>query len=229
MAYELIYTSVPRGIKSGSSGFCTVAYTQGLAANIALKLEGMSAYKPYFPHYDSHAADNPVSFCHYSTVVSGETLHFLSRVCFYGLDYTKRSNKLAHHYVLRTNETASIPAGPAAVCEQNIFVTEWNQQPQLFRQQRELPHPAVQRKKASLWEKFTGDAGWAGALAQHYLDNSGNKSAYIVFDPLQHTDLLRLVSEALMLLPENKRWDVCFNTYFMSLPAGMCFEKIRPQ
>ncbi|MBO5793350.1 MAG: hypothetical protein J6S54_12865, partial [Lentisphaeria bacterium] len=110
MAYELIYTSVPQGIKSGSSGFCTVAYTQGLAANIALKLEGMSAYKPYFPHYDSNAVKNPVSFSHYSTVVSGETLHFLSRVCFYGLDYTKRSNKLAHHYVLRNDEVSLIKA-----------------------------------------------------------------------------------------------------------------------
>ena len=46
MAFELIYTSVPKGIKPGSSGFCTVAYTNGLAGNVVLKLEGMSAYKP---------------------------------------------------------------------------------------------------------------------------------------------------------------------------------------
>ena len=104
MAYELIYTSVPQGIKAGSSGFCTVAYTQGLAANIVLKLEGMSAYKPYFPHYEANANYNPVSYSHHTAFISGETLHFISRVCFYGLDYTKRSNKLAHHCVLRSNE-----------------------------------------------------------------------------------------------------------------------------
>ena len=222
MAFELIYTSVPQGIKSGSSGFCTVAYTQGLAANIALKLEGMSAYKPYFPHYDENAKRNPVSFCHYSAVISGEMLHFISRVSFYGLDYTKRSNKLAHHLVLRGSEVAQLTAGPAAVSAQNgLFVTEWDQPPQLLRQQKEIPCPGGLSGKAALWESVTGDAGWAGTLVQHYLDNAGTKTAYIIFDPLRHTDVLRLVNEALMLLPENKRWEVAYSTYFMALPAGM--------
>lgn len=222
MAYELIYTSVPQGIKAGSSGFCTVAYTQGLAANIALKLEGMSAYKPYFPHYDANANYNPVSYSHHTAFISGETLHFISRVCFYGLDYTKRSNKLAHHCVLRSNEIMSLAAGPAAVCElKDFFITEWNSPPQLFSHPKEVPCPVNKFERAATWEAYSGDAGWAGKLAQHYLDTSGNKPAYIIFDPLKYSNILHLAYESLMLLPESKRWDVAFNTYFMSLPAGM--------
>ena len=112
MAFELVYTSAPRGIKPGSSGFCTVAYTNGLAANTAVQLEALSAYKAYFPPYDDHASQNPVAYSHYRVISSGEELHVLSRICFNGLDYTKRSNKLAHHLVLRQHDLARRRLGP---------------------------------------------------------------------------------------------------------------------
>ncbi len=221
MAFELIYTSVPKGIKPGSSGFCTVAYTNGLAGNVVLKLEGMSAYKPYFPHYDANAEKNPVSFSHYVCTISGEELHFVSRTGFYGLDYTKRSNKLAHHCVLKSSEAAALSAGPAALCQHSgTFVTEWNTPPQLLPQQKRFSLPELTPGKAAAWGAAAGDAGWAGTLAQYYLDNP-SKPVYIIFDPLKHTNMLALAFEAMMMLPPEKRWGVSFNTYFMSLPAGM--------
>jgi len=44
MAYELIYTSVPRGLKPGSRGFSTVAFTEGMPANYVQTCEGLSGY-----------------------------------------------------------------------------------------------------------------------------------------------------------------------------------------
>ena len=35
MSQEIVYTSAPKGLKPGSSGFCTVASTAGMARNLA--------------------------------------------------------------------------------------------------------------------------------------------------------------------------------------------------
>ena len=221
MAFELIYTSVPQGIRPGSSGFCTVAYTYGLAANIALQLESLSAYKPCFPPYDENAGHNPVAYSHYLYSTSGEVFHILSRICFYGLDYTKRSNKLAHHIVLTEAEMNGASGGPTSLfLQEGLFRIRWTESPQLFRQQLEIQAPVPVIRPASTWERYTGDAGWAGMVAQAYL-NEPEKPVFIIFDPLVHDELLSLAEEALLLLPAEMRWGVSFNTYFTALPAGI--------
>ena len=64
----------------------------------------------------------------------------------------------------------------------------------------------------------TGDAGWAGTLAEAFLLDA-TKPAYIIYPP--GVDLLPLINEAIALLPESVRWRVTFSTYFTSLPAGL--------
>lgn len=220
MAFELVHTSVPHGLKTGSSGFCTVAQTKGLAPNVALLLESLSSYKPYFPHYDENAEKNPVSYSHYIGSVSGNTYHILSRVCFYGMDYTGRSNKLAHHIVCESDELCAEPSSIFA--QKELFFKEWKQNnpPQFFPEQIQIVPEESSFVKAVTWEAYTGDAGWAGFLAQQYLKDPG-KAVFIIFDPLKHVNILQLAVEALHLLPEDVRWQVSFNTYFSTLPAGM--------
>lgn len=221
MAFELVYTSAPRGIKPGSSGFCTVAYTNGLAANTAVQLEALSAYKAYFPPYDDHASQNPVAYSHYRVISSGEELHVLSRICFNGLDYTKRSNKLAHHLVLRHYDLAQAPAGPAALFQQpGLFFCAWDREPLLFPRQKDIAATDAGIGPAATWEAYTGDAGWAGTLVERYLQ-APDRPVYIIFDPLQHHDVLSLLAEAALLLPPADRWQLTFNTYFTTLPAGI--------
>lgn len=221
MAFELVYTSIPHGIKQGTSGFCTAAYTNGLGPNVIMLLEGLSGYKPVFPHYDANAGKNPVSFSHYICSVAGKSTHVLSRVCFCGLDYTKRSNKLAHHIVPNMEEMDMLKTGPASVFHSpDLFLDNWTGEPRLYDSPKKLPHFSIPFHKADVWASYAGDAGWAGVLAQYYLDNPG-KPAFIVFDPLVHTDLLSLVDEAIQLIPEKDRWKVTFNTYLTTLPAGV--------
>ena len=52
MSHELHYTSVARGLKPGSQGFCTVAVSAGLPGPIADRLEGLSGYRPLFSPND---------------------------------------------------------------------------------------------------------------------------------------------------------------------------------
>ena len=221
MAYELIYTSVPQGLKAGSSGFCTAAYTKGLAANVVMLLESLSAYKPCFQLNDVNELANPVSFVHLRYENSGKILHILSRISFYGTDYTGRTNKLAHHVVCEQLEASGVQAGPASVFRQSgLFRTDWNEPPQLFSQQIKINPPAVKFRKAVTWESYAGDAGWAGVLAKQFVETP-DKPVFIIFDPLKHPDTFLLVEEALQLLPPEKRWSVTFNTYFNTLPPGM--------
>ncbi|MCA9020016.1 MAG: hypothetical protein KDA74_07745, partial [Planctomycetaceae bacterium] len=60
MTQEIIYTSAPEGLKPGSHGFCTVVSTSGMARNLAMKLESMSAYRHAFPPHTTAARFNPV-------------------------------------------------------------------------------------------------------------------------------------------------------------------------
>src|SRR5438105_218526 len=102
MAYELYYTSAPKGLKPGSSGFCTVAATAGIPRPLAERLELLSGYQSPLS-LDGGAADpSPVSWSHWRVYSEGTTRSVLSRVAAAGLDHTRRPNKLAYHLALET-------------------------------------------------------------------------------------------------------------------------------
>ena len=222
MAYELVYTSAPEGLNRGSSGFCVVACTKGLGPRLVVTLEGLSAYKPLYPHYAPNAWDNPVSRSHYIYEANGERQHILSRICFNGVDHTGRSNKLASHLVLSEREAAAAQGGPASLLlrEELFKDAAWPIKAEYFAKQKEIPATAVQVRKCTLWESVMGDAGWAGYLARTYIDTP-NRNVYLAYDPEQHKDILPLLHEAMSLLPDDLRWKITFNTYFVNLPAGM--------
>ncbi len=222
MAYELVYTSAPAGLVRGSSGFCVVACTRGLGPRLVVTLEGLSAYKPLYPHYAPNAQDNPVSRSHYLYEANGETQHILSRICFNGVDHTQRSNKLASHLVLSKRETILANGGPPSVLlHGELFKdADWEIIAQYFPTQKTIPATLPHQGRCVTWESIMGDAGWAGYLAQLYMENPG-RNVYIAYLPEQNPLILPLLHEAVSLLPEEMRWKVTFSTYFVNLPAGM--------
>jgi len=219
MGMELIYTSAQRGLKPSSSGFCTVAATAGMSRIVLTKLESLSGYEFCYGISDPRAGQNPVSFVHTTIAAAGETLDVLSRVAYCGPDYSSRANKIAHHVVLRPSER--LPGGPGEMLrrlDSTCFRKQWTSAP------CELPPlelasswaaPATPQK-AEHWERITGDAGWAGALAQAFRRDR-KTPAFVVFQP--GADLLALFQESLAVLPPEERWAVCFSTYYTgSLP-----------
>ena len=221
MAYELVYTSVPRGLEPGRTGFCTVAMTRGMAPQLVKMLENLVVYKPVFMHYDANRAFNPPSIFHYPISDGKRQYELLARVSACGLDYTKRSNKIGHFLLVSEAERTMMSAGPASLLgESNLFISEWKGEPQFFQSERTLPFSNPMSAKAHGWAQMTGDAGWAAWLAEQYLENPG-KPCFVLFDPLRHTHLEQLVRESLMLLPPEKRWRVTWNTYLTALPPGI--------
>ena len=215
MAQELIYTSAPKGLLPGSSGFCTVARSAGLSHVLTGQLESLSGYRHLFQPQSETAHLNPVAWSHWIARFGNTPVHILSRVADAGLDYTKRSNVIAHHLVLKPDDLTA--AGPAWVLEHsNLFVDHWNNTPLEFPVEKTIPKEDVKPKKCTNWEDITGDAGWGGVLAETALNS---RPVCIVFRP--GMQVLPLISESITLLPESVRWKVSFSTYLTELPSGI--------
>ncbi len=206
MIQELIYTSVPRGLAAGAKGFCVVAATRNLPAHLSRLLESLSGYRPV-----PGSGAQPVAWSHVEAELGGQTYRILSRVADYGLDYSQRTNKLAHHIAV-SGETPS-SAGPAWTLRQNgLLESTWQGEPRLLAP-RSLPNGSLQPGPCRTWESVAGDAGWAGMLAQTVLDGH---DAWIVIP--ETADALSMVLEATALLPPDRRWEATFTTYFLSHP-----------
>ncbi|MBT3377674.1 MAG: hypothetical protein HN742_42180 [Lentisphaerae bacterium] len=216
MAHELIYTSAHKGLQPGTRGFCTVAHTRGMRSETVRLLESISAYKNLYSGLDARAGLNPPSISHHHFTLGGLAMSVLSRVAPALADHTQRSNKIAHHVVLRRRERSSV--GPAWVCARDgFFVESWADEPALLEMPKEIPDGEQGDLRATTWESLTGDAGWAGTLAYTILSRP-NTPSILLFEP--GMDMMALVSEALSLIEPEQRWEVTFNTYFTSLPAG---------
>ena len=226
MTQELIYTSVPKGLQLGSRGFCTVACTAGISKPLADRLEALSGYKHLYPPGGESSHLNPVNYSFVTFKLGGKIYYVLSRIADAGLDYTQRSNKLAHHVVLEGSELP--PAGPAWLMRQpGFFVTSWDGEPRPIEPRRLPLSPDAGPRKCDVWQSVTGDAGWGGVLAGND-EVSGLMEANIVFAP-PGENLLTLVEEAQSLLPPSKRWGATFSTYYSKLPPGVeCHWRFLP-
>ena len=217
MIEELIYTSAVQGLKSGSKGFCTVASTAGMPANLVSLLESLSGYRHLADPGSPSAAQNPVVHNHLKIRLGGRSLQVLSRVADAGLDYSGRSNKIAHHVVL---SAVKLPiCGPASVQVQAGFHEDgWTDEPHLIDHPRALPSRETSPVVCRYWQEVTEDAGWGGVLAERLLRSRDNEQ-WIIY-PLG-VDPLRLLEETLALLPPDLRWQITYTTFYTKLPPGI--------
>ena len=221
MSWELVYTSAPKGLRPGSSGFCTVAATAGLSVQASARMESLSGYEFHFALSDPRAEQNPANYAHTRIRADGEQTSVLSCVAFGGADHTGRSNVIAHHFGLSNGERG--PAGPAAMlfdmAKAGRLRRSWRQAPKIL--------PAadvglygteiVARPSAAGWQRLTGDAGWAAGLVRAIREDA-KLPAFVIYEP--GTDVLSLFAESLALLPPENRWDVEFATYYTATPSG---------
>ncbi len=226
MLGALIYTSSRNGLFPGNTGFSTVACNREMDLATRQKLEQLSGYLPLYPHYDSRSAQNPENFSHRVVGIAGRRIHVLSRICFNGMDYTQRSNKLASHLAMTEEELERFPGGPGEVLQDTGIFKDatWPIHPEY------LPYPQPREGAGApdgcrTWRRLVGDAGWAGAILERFL-NFPQKTFYFVFAPEQHRLNLELMRELLKLAPPALRWQVTFSTYFTENVTG-CECRLR--
>ncbi len=216
MSAELLYTSAPQGLKPGSRGFSTVMHTAGLPSNMASRLESLSGYRHVFAPNHPQASSNPVCYSHLKFVVGSKQVSILSRIADYGIDYTQRTNKLAHHVVLESTELPA--AGPAWLISQPGFMrNNWNGTCQILPAGPNVPRADASAAVCHNWQAVMGDAGWGGILADAFL-SSDPKPTWVIFELHQSPLLMSLIQESIALLSPPDRWRATFSTYVTNLP-----------
>jgi len=155
---ELIYTSAPRGLKAGSSGYCTVARTRGLREDLAAALERRSLYA------HEPGDSSPVYFSFRPLSLGGTSWRVLSRAQDAGLDFTGRRHYLVHHLLLDPSEEPNGLQPAEILLGWKGWREKWEGAPEELAMLpatdwcRDLPRV---RLPAQEWKRQVGDAGWA--------------------------------------------------------------------
>ena len=207
MIQEQISTSSQRCL-NGNAGFGIVAQTSGMAPHLARDAGALSGYSHLFSAGD---VNNPTAFLHVIRRTGGVDRHILSRVADCGNDYTGRSNRIGHHWIVEEDDIRSLPGGPAAIASQHhLFCTSWKEKSQELPRGKQLQNPQVNAGICRTWQQRLGDAGWGGVVAERV--EKGDPIS-IIFEP--GMDVLPFLAEVFALLSPSVRWKATFSTYYM--------------
>lgn len=205
MPQQLIYTSSPRGLVAGRSGYCAVACTEGMREGLQSRLEQIS----YFEHATQAGARHSRVFAFRVLEIRGTRFHCLTRIVDAGLDFTKRTNFTAHHLVFSSTETASLPPPPLIFLHWNGWRDNWSADPQWLRDESwgnlfSLPVQAL--IPCANWQRLTGDAANAASLLE-------TRETFLA-DGFDSKITLMLIAESLALQTARpgggNAWDVSF-------------------
>jgi len=227
MAWQLIYTSAPRGLAPGHSGFCAVARSEDLREAVAERLEQISSYHYLDSEQFSDGARNPTISAYRTLDVRGSRYHVLSRIQPSGLDFSSRTNHLAQHLLFEAAELPRLPSPAALLLHWPGWLTGWEGEPRLLERLTPnrftgLPAPVW---PAQAWRQLTGDAGRAAGL----LESEYSRGCYLLCDPGGERQLLELFRETLQLLNPNggdsaRDWEHTFTTHLQAEDAPADFQ-----
>ena len=196
MTFELIYTSAPRGLRAGASGYCTVAQTRGMREDLVAALERRSL----FTHEPK--GDSPIYYSYRILSLAGTNWRVLSRAKDAGLDFTGRRHYLVHHLVLETSEELTGWQPAEILLGWSGWRDSWSGTPVQLEGPRNadlcLPLARI-GLPAREWKRQTGDAGWAASAGQ-MPSPVGWQSA-----GLSSTEMLRLMGESTALMENTQR------------------------
>jgi hypothetical protein len=201
MPWQLIYTSAPRGLLSGQSGFCTVARSADLREALVQRLEQISSYHYLRVSEAATAKSNPSIAAYRLLDLRGAKYHVLTRIQPCGLDFTARTNHLAHHLIFQADELGNLPSPAAILRHWSGWQSLWQGEPRL------LEAPGVSSFASSAksflpavtWARLAGDAGRAAGL----LESECVRGCYLVCPPGSEEQVLDMYCETLQLLNFN--------------------------
>lgn len=202
MAHQLIYTSAPRLLEAGRSGFGTVARHRAVNGLLVAAVERVSQFGRS-PRQNSRR----IVLSHRLVHAGAASYHVFSCIRDAGSDYTGRTNHLAHHLIADAREArAAAEAGltPADVLRQMRWLSSWSEAPRFCTPAEEInltnfkPSPA-----AGAWEAVTQNPSHAMLPVQ--------AQRCLLLLP-GDDDALDLFSESLTLMGGFTAWLVSFTT-----------------
>jgi len=209
MAQQLIFTSTPQGLEPGRTGYCTVARHKDLRHRLVRELERLSVYD-----FGQQAGGTRVAISIFRKIILGsEEFYVLTKICDAGLDYTNRTNYLAHHLILDGFEIATCPSPAEIFLNWNGWKSKWEEDARYLTPGEEIT--LTDYKSSGLipcknWLSFTNDPGNAATLVSPglvppiVLENSPAKSEHLLQLFAESSALLKLSLDA---------WDYSFTTF----------------
>ncbi len=198
MPWQLVYTSAPRGLLSGQSGFCTVARSADLREALVQRLEQISSYH-YLRVADVQNNGGNPTICAFRILdIRGAKYQVLTRIVPCGLDFTARTNHLAHHLILQPVELAQLPSPAALLRHWGGWLASWQGEARFLEDVPldDFAGARIGSLPAQTWLRATGDAGRAAGL----LESECVRGCYLVCPPGGEGQLLDMFGETLQLL-----------------------------
>lgn len=203
MAWQLIYTSAPRLIEAGRTGFGTVARHRAVSGMLAAAVERFSQFAR-LPGHDPRR----VVHAHRILTVGSSTYHVLSCLQDAGSDYTGRTNHIAHHLIAEPREIRALSAAgltPADVLLSMAWRTSWNEGPRYLDPAEEINLTSFTPSASHAWAAVTGDPASAGILWSREAD----RGCYLITP--SGISALELFRESLQVEPAHS-WQTRFTT-----------------
>ena len=203
MAWQLIYTSAPRLLEAGRTGFGTVARHRAVSGMLAASVERFSQ----FARLPGHDPRRIVQAYRILTVGSG-TFHVLSCLQDAGSDYTGRTNHIAHHLIAEPREIRTLAAAgltPADVLMGMTWRTSWSEGPRYLDSAEEIDLTVFTSRPSQAWSAITGNQASAGIL----WSREAIKGCYLITPP--GANGLELFRESLQAAPA-QAWQTRFTT-----------------
>jgi hypothetical protein len=197
MPLALVFTSAPRGLVPGRSGYVTVARHAAMSPRLAELLEAIGT---------PHGAADGATFTLRRVEAGGSRWRVLSRFAAGGLDHTRRDNRIAHHLAFAEDELAALPP-PADVARRwSGWISRWEGDPAFLPEASLDLRPGQPLIPCAGWREACG----SGAKASWLVAGGGARSLGLSGN-LEPTAWLRLLAESGALLG-SAAWDVPFTT-----------------
>jgi hypothetical protein len=203
MAWQLIYTSAPRLLEAGRTGFGTVARHRAVSGMLAAAVERFSQFAR-LPGHDPRRIVHAYRILN----VGSSTFHVLSCLQDAGSDYTGRTNHIAHHLIAEAREIRTLSAGgltPADVLFRMAWRSSWSEGPRYLDPSEEINLSSFSPSTSHAWASVTGHPATAGIL----WSREAQKGCYVITP--SGINGLELFRESMQVEPAHA-WQTCFTT-----------------
>lgn len=203
MAWQLIYTSAPRLLEAGRTGFGTVARHRAVSGILASTIERFSQFAR-LPGHDPRR----LIHSHRLITVGANQYHILSCIRDSGSDYTGRTSHIAHHLIAEVREVRSLAESgvtPADVLLAMSWRTSWSESPRFLDPTEEISLSSLRSAVGQTWAAVAGSQDFVRLP----YGTTAKRGCYFLLPPA--ADGLRLIHESLHQDPTGA-WNVPFTT-----------------
>ena len=215
--YHIIFTSLAKTL-TGGSGYGIAAATPDCPRLAMEEVTKLAGYSEIYPASHASKDQNPVNYF----FVKQSGFHILGRLSAAPNDYSGRSNYLGQFFILGADNLPE--CGPAALLKALPFIDRFEGQARYLPATSLLNLPNAAPVICASWQRWTGDSGWAGVVADQI--QSGSQINILYGQACRGLESLNLLGDIFSLLPKSSKWQTTFSTHVEGFPKGSA-TKIR--